>query len=321
MTHRRMARWWRRARLALLVVVLLAAGVLGGVGWVGSERALHPEPAVYPWTLAAFPELRAEPVVFQSRTGIPIAGRLFRGTNGATIVLSHGYGDHQDQLLPWAAFLNRAGFTVFTYDMRNRGSSGGDDVTLGALEQEDLLSAIDYLASRPDIDATRIGALGVSLGGAVSIMAAAQDSRIRAVVDDCGFSDAPTVIETGFEHFLGIPAFPFAPITVWIAEQRAGVTIDTVRPGDVVARLSPRPLLIIHGTADPVVPVAHSERLFAAAREPKELWLVPGAGHNESRVVAGSAYEQRVVDFFRAHLTGGAMVDPARRLVLLGVSP
>src|SRR5207248_1163959 len=160
-------------------------------------------------------------------------------------------------------------------------------------------SAVHYLTSRRDVDRARIGALGVSLGGATTILAAAQDRRIKAVVDDCGFADAPTAIANGFAYFIHLPAFPFSLIAVKIAEWRAGVNVEAVRPVDTIGRISPRPIFIIHGLADKAVLPANSVRNFAAAQEPKQYWPVPGAGHTQSRVVAGSLYVRRVDAFFR----------------------
>ncbi|HXR75256.1 MAG TPA: alpha/beta hydrolase [Bryobacteraceae bacterium] len=279
-----------------------AALTLGTIGWIGSERALRPHYYHYQQSLASFPALHAEPVRFHSSTGIDLVGRWFRGTNRSTIVLANGYGDTQDQMLPIADFLHRAGFNVLTYNMRARGDSGGDYVTLGVYEQKDLISALDYLCARSDVDPQRIGALGISMGGAVVILAAAQDKRIQAVVDDCGFSDAPSVIAASFEHFIHLPAFPFAPVTIWIADERAGIDVDSVRPMDVIARISPRPVLIIHGLDDYTVPVANSKQNFAHAREPKQLWLVPGAKHGKAHSVAKAEYERRVTAFFDAAL-------------------
>ena len=284
------------ALIVALVLLPLAAVLL--IAWSAARQALRPGPPHYDWSLADFPELPCEPVRLPGAGGVELAGRFFPGASPATIVLSHGYGDTQDQMLPWAKFLHRAGFSVFSYDMRHRGQSGGRYVTLGALEQHDLAAVIDYLATRPDVDPARIGALGVSLGGSTTILAAARDARIRAVVDDCGFGDAPSVIAASFERFVHLPRFPFAPLTVRLAEWRAGVSVHTVRPVDVVGRLSPRPLLIIHGTADIHVPPEHGEALFAAAGEPKELWRVPEVAHAEARQDSTAAYERRVVDFF-----------------------
>lgn len=282
----------------LLAGSVLVVAALGGIGWIGSERAIHPKAAHYQWRLADFPDLHPENVYFHSRTGIRVAGSFFSGTRRAVILLSHGYGDNRLQMLPWAEFLHRNGYSVFTYDMRDRGSSGGDAVTLGALEPADLVSALDYLDSRPDVDRKKIGALGLSLGGAVTILAAARDARIQAVVDDSGFSDAPDVIASSFEHFIGLPAFPFASITVEISELRTGENVRGVRPMDEIARIAPRPVFIIHCMGDKVVPPANSERNFAAAREPKQVWWIPTGGHIDGHTVAKEEYERRVDEFF-----------------------
>jgi len=289
------------------VAPLCAAAVLvlGTVGWIGSERALRPHYYHYEQSLASFPDLHAEPLSFHSSTGINLVGRWFRGTNRSTIVLANGYGDTQDQMLSIADFLHRAGFNVLTYNMRSRAGSGGEYVTLGVYEQNDLISALDYLCTRSDVDPQRIGALGVSMGGAVVILAAARDKRIKAVVDDCGFSDAPSVIAASFEHFIHLPSFPFAPVTIWIADQRAGIDVDSVRPMDVIARISPRPVFIIHGLDDFTVPVENSKQNFAHAREPKQLWLVPGAKHGKAHSVAKAEYERRVTAFFDKALKSG----------------
>jgi fermentation-respiration switch protein FrsA (DUF1100 family) len=205
-------------------------------------------------------------------------------------------------MLPFAEFLHRSGFNVLTFNSRARATSGGEYVTLGVLEQKDLISVVDFAAHRPEVDPERIGVLGVSLGGAVAILPAAADKQIRAVVDDCGFSDASSAIAASFQHFVHLPAVPFAPITVWIAGYRADIDLVRVRPVDVIGQISPRPILIIHGLDDYVLPVANSKRNFAAAREPKELWLVPGAKHGESHTVERAQYEQKVVTFFTSSL-------------------
>ncbi len=238
----------------------------------------------------------------KARTPARIAAEFFPGERRATIILSHGYGDHQEQMLPYADFLHKRGFSVLTYDMRNRGHSGGDAVTLGALEYLDLIAAVDQLMARADVDHARIGVMGVSLGGSTSLLAAAQDPRIKAVVDDSGFSDAPNVIETSFEHFIGLPAFPFAPVTVFIVRLRTGIDPNQIRPMDAVARISPRPLLIIHCMQDEIVPPANSDRNFAAAGEPKEFWRIPTGGHIKGHTVVREKYERRVGEFFEASL-------------------
>jgi fermentation-respiration switch protein FrsA (DUF1100 family) len=286
-----------RATLVAVSVVLVGFGV---IGWVGSERAIHPKAVGYSRSLADYPDLHPQEISFPSRTHITIRGRFFPGVRTVTLALSHGYGDNQEQMLPYAEFLNRAGYNVLTYDMRNRGHSGGEAVTLGALEQLDLVSAVNYLTTRGDVDPSKIGALGLSLGASTTLLAAAQDPRIKAVVDDSGFSDATEVVASSFEHFVGLSAFPFAAITISISEWRTGVDIKSIRPVDVVARISPRHLFIIHCLGDTIVPLEDSKRTFAAARAPKQVWWVQTGGHIDGHVVEREEYERRVTKFFDA---------------------
>ena len=292
-------------KLAVWILTLLCATallVLGLVGWIGSERALNPHYYKYKWSLDTFPDLHPQRIKIHSKTGVNLTGRFFAGDGKATVLLASGYGDTEDQMLPFAEFLHHGGYNVLTYNMRSRGGSEGQYVTLGLLEQADMISVVDYLSTRPDVDAGHIGALGISMGGAIAILAAAKDRRIKGVVDDCGFSDAPGVIAASFEHFIHLPAFPFAPVTVWIADVRAGIDVNTVRPMDVIGKISPRPVLIIHGLDDAVVPAENSERNFAHARQPKELWLVPHARHGNAHTIAKAAYEKRVLQFFGKNL-------------------
>lgn len=277
---------------------MLGIIALAGICWVASTKAIHPAEHGYDWSLSTFPDLKAQEIHFSTADGLALEGRYFAGTRPAVIVLSHGYGDTQEQVLPIAHFLHDAGYSVLTYNMRARGNSGGAATSLGAREQNDLVSAVSYLTiGHPEV-AKEVGVWGVSLGGAVSILAAAQDQRIKAVVDDSGFSDAPEVISSAFTHFIGLPAFPFSPITIGLAEKRLGVDLDAVRPMDVVGIISPRPIFFIHDLGDAVVPPDNTERNLAHAGEPKSVWWIPGGTHAVGHTIQKAEYEKRVVDFY-----------------------
>jgi uncharacterized protein len=226
-----------------------------------------------------------------------MSGRFFPGSSGATVILSHGYAATQDQVLPWVYILNEEGFNVFTYDMRSRGNSGGEHVTFGALEKYDLISAVDYVASRPDVDPDRIGAAGLSLGGAVSILAAAEDERINAVVSISAFSDLANVADTNFERLFNMPAFPFTSAALVLSELRTGADISSARPVDVIGSISPRPILLVHGANDEIVSWMNGYRNYHAAGEPKQIVWVPEGGHNLSDELFWGKPRDAIIEF------------------------
>src|ERR1017187_4184891 len=131
----------RGRSLCSAAVALLLAAVLG-IGWIASERAIHPAICHYEKGLADFPDLHPYQVSFESRTHIRIASWFFPAARRATVLLSHGYGDNQIQMLPYADFLVRQGFSVLTYDMRNRGRSGGDAVQTCVPERLDHVGSV-----------------------------------------------------------------------------------------------------------------------------------------------------------------------------------
>ena len=281
----------------LLILILLVLGAVFGVGWEASGRAIHPGSGTYEWQRSDYPELEAVDVLVESSTGATLAGRLFGGRTKATIVLVHGYGGNQDEMLPVAARLHEGGYTVFTYDQRGCGRSTGE-VTFGAREQDDLISVVDHLASRPDVDVERLGAFGFSMGGATALLAAARESRIKAVVADSAWSDVRHWLRPSVGAVFTHPRDRFNALSLKLAELRTGIALDDLRPVEVIARVSPRPILMIHGTADEVVVPTESERNYGAASEPKELVLVPDAGHGDTIAPGGASTDERVREFF-----------------------
>lgn len=280
-----------------LLVVLPIAGALIGLGWDASSRALHPRPATYPWQHSDYPMLHSEDVVVESSTGARLTGRFFKGQTETTIVLLHGYGGNQDEMLPTANHLHEGGYSVFTYDQRGSGASTGE-VTFGAREQDDLISVVDYLVSRPDVDREQLGALGFSMGGATTLLTAAREPRITAVVADSAWSDVRHWLRPSVGDVFLHPRDPFTALSLKLAELRTGIDLDDLRPAEVIDRVSPRPILLIHGGRDEIIVPAEAERNLAAAGEPKRLVLVPGAGHGDTIAPGEPSTEADVRAFF-----------------------
>jgi dipeptidyl aminopeptidase/acylaminoacyl peptidase len=290
-------------RVARLV---LGLGVLGlgaelYLGWKASDSAIHPPREGAPWSLSDYPQLQAQRFELRSRTGVRLVGRFFAGRRPATIVLTHGYGADQDELLPSAAALHDAGFSVATYDGRGSGASEGE-ITFGTLEQDDLRSVVDHVAGRDDVDPQRIGAFGFSMGGATTILAAARDERIKAVAADSAWADARDWLRPSVTAMVLHPRDRFSWLSLKLVELRTATRLGDLKPAREIHRLGSRPLLLIHGEADTVVPVRDAELNLAAARGPKQLVRVPGAAHGDTIRPGGAAAGDRLTAFFEQAL-------------------
>lgn len=286
---------------AALFAAPLAA--LGLVGWYGSERMTRPPrwPCQYHPAMLGLP---CEEASFPSTDGLALHGWFIPSSSSAqgTVVVCHGYGGNKDALLDYAAFLRRA-FHVLLFDFRAHGGSAGQRASLGYLERRDVGGALNYLRGR---NAGPMGIMGFSMGAAAAILAAAAYPEIAAVVADNPFATVQGAVFGGLRN-MGYPRPVAGFLSLLIAQATACRLGFWPRQGDplaVVGNLAPRPLFLIHGAADTSIPPSHSERLYAAAGEPKELWLVGGAEHCQSYAVAGAAYEERVLHFFARSLAG-----------------
>ena len=297
-----MRRYWRRWLAGALALVLV---VVVGVGFVGMQRALHPHDSKEQHSLSEY-AFTAETVAFASRDGTPLKGWFVRAglQPGPTIVLLNGYGASRSTSLPFASFLHDAGYHVLLFDFRHTGESGGDAVSLGAYEVGDALGALDYLANRAEVDQRRIGLEGVSMGAAVAILTAARDPRAIGVVAEAPFPDVLSIISTEYEHTVHLPAFPFAPVTIALADLRLRTRIENISPLREIAGLGQRPLFLISDGADQQIPPANQQRLFESAPGPKQLWLADGATHAHGHTVQRAEYEPRVLAFWKDAFAG-----------------
>jgi fermentation-respiration switch protein FrsA (DUF1100 family) len=299
-------RYWRNlAVFALCIVSLVAAiGCLSLARW-RAMALVHP-PRRKPHITPADHGIHTwEDVAFASADGTRLVGWFIPpdpGADGAAIVYLHGLGNNRSELLDQAAMLREHGYGGLLFDLRNHGDSGGTTTTLGYTEVEDLRGAVAYLLTRPEVSADRIGVVSQSMGSAVALRGAPDIPEIRALVVQSAFSSIEDNIAEGVKAFAGLPPFPFAPLVIWFCESETGLAIRLVRPIDEVARISPRPILFLHGELDPAIPVENAIRLYEAAGEPKELYVVPGAGHGGFLDVAPDACERRIVDFMNAYM-------------------
>lgn len=309
---RRLALRWRdpemspRKWLKAIALILPAFVLFFLVG----ERILRSYVLAHPHTPAVELEEAqvggpVERVRFESTDGVELIGWFVPAAHpangGATVVASHGSHGTGPYHYPGIAFLHDAGYNLFVFDHRAHGQSGGTSTTLGPLEVRDLRGAVAYLASRPDVDPARIGAIGCSMGSAISIVAAAEDNGIRAVVAESVYADMGELWARF--GYVGVRGKPIHWSWGWLMRAMTrlwtGYPVRTFKPVAVIGAIAPRPLLLIHGEHDNAAcTVADAERLYEAAGEPKELWIVPGAGHCNAHALLPGKYETRVRGFF-----------------------
>ena len=264
-------------------------------------------PPRYPLTVPPSDYQREyEKVAFVTKDGLTLAGWLIKpdhvGKIVPAIVICHGLGANRSDFTDLAVFLARRGYLVLAFDFRAHGDSEGSRTSLGYHEQKDVKAALHYLSSRPEVDQGRIGIFGFSLGGSTAILAAAETRKFRAIAVDSAFTslrDQARQAITGYYH---LPSFPFVGLSVLGYELYFQTTVKRIDPESVIGEISPSPLLIIAGEGDDMIPAENGRRLFHAAKEPKELWVIPVAGHGGTVAAAGNAYNKRIGDFFDKHL-------------------
>ena len=246
-----------------------------------------------------------ERVTFQNRTGLRIAGwTAIREDAPGTVIFCHGVWANHREMESRAESLWNRGFSVMTFDFQGCGESEGRYTSLGLREVDDLFAAVDYLAARGD--AGPLGVVGNSMGGAVAIMVAAGDERIRAVVTDGAFAAAGRdFVGYAFHGVAGLPSPLFQDAVVAVSEWLSGARLDRIRPVDSIGAIAPRPVMLVHCADDELVRAADARALFAAAGEPKTLWIVPDCAHVQSFHIETDQYVRRVEEFFRRAFATG----------------
>ncbi|NWF80773.1 MAG: alpha/beta hydrolase [Chloroflexi bacterium] len=278
-------------------------GVLGAAWYVSVRVSPEPRRTIYdgytftPWELG----LPYEAVSFPSADGLRLSGWwLPHADPRGVIVGCHGHAGRKDELLGIGAACWRAGYSLLLFDFRGRGDSDPWPQTLVSREVDDLHAALAYARDRAA--GLRIGLLGYSMGAAVALLAAADAPDVAAVVADSSFSAGREVVADAVRSVLPLPPEVLVLAADELVHLRHGYRFSRVRPVDAIARLTPRPVLLIHGAADHVVPVTHAQRLYAAAGEPRELWIVDGADHCGAYFADRVTYCRRVTGFFDQYL-------------------
>ncbi len=292
--------------------------IFGGVGGTIGVLSLLCGAAIYlvdtltrPKKLAPFADytftpfeldLPAETVAFSPRRGEhKVSGWFIPRANATTTVLvCPGYRSSKTDMLGISNFLWKAGHNVLAFEYYGHGAQVGTPITLGYREMQDFMGAVDYAQERAP--GTRLGVAAYSMGAAIAIMCSAHLPEIEAIVADSPFATHASVVDYNVRRAFHMPSAPFAWLADYVLGWRAGYHFRQVEPLRDIAQLAPRPILLIHGGKDTIVDPHDAPLLYAAAQEPKELWMVPEADHCGAYFVDRPLYVKKVLTFFEENL-------------------
>ena len=290
------SRPWRYLRRSLLVVAGIAAAYFIIFPLSFAYVVTHTARGFVPDA-----ELGAayEEVSFRTSDGLELRGWYIPSKNRAAVIAFPGRSGPQRP----ARMLARHGYGVLLFDRRGEGESDGDPNIFGWKGERDVHAAVAFLQQRPDVDRERIGGIGLSVGGEMMIEAAAESDGLKAVVSEgagirsiresLAVPDTRKRIEGSLVHAVVTPA---------IAVFSNGLPPPSLE--DLAADVAPTPLFLIYAVPGQGGEAELSELYFDSAREPKEIWLVPGAGHTGGIEARPDEYERRVVGFFDDALLG-----------------
>ncbi len=234
----------------------------------------------FPWSdrdWARISALPLEDVWFRSTDGTPLFG-WYAGSSGTPGVLlwCHGNAGNIIHRLENLAELHRLGLSVFLFDYRGYGRSSGKPSEDGLYQ--DALAAHAYLTEKREISARRIVVFGRSLGAAVAGEVASRRPAAGLILE----SAFPSVAALAKAHYFGLPAHLLLRARFNLADRLRDIHV---------------PILVVHGDRDDIVPIEMGKQVFEAAHEPKSLFIIPGANHNDTYVVGGKPYFQRLRRF------------------------
>src|ERR1700704_6334438 len=299
-----------RRLIRILLIILLFPPTLAAVGgWLAGPSFLHPikrelTPELIRNADVTFEQIGVHRDSFDVRASDGVLLRGWKVTaakpNGNWVLVYHGVADNRMGVLEHARMLLLAGYSVVMMDSRAHGASEGSMATYGWLERNDTRFIVDALESSEY--PRHLFALGESMGAGIALQSAAVEPRIEAVVAEASFAN---LRELPYDY-AGLQRYPLLGMTllapgawtmVYHGELAAGFPAGEVSPEKSVAA-RPFPVLLICDADDRVLPCRHTKRIYAAARGPKQMWVVPGAFHTAALGYEPVEFRRRGLEFF-----------------------
>lgn len=221
---------------------------------------------------------------------------MFTETHKWVITL-HGFTGTKREMYPFAYWYHLQGFNVLDPDLRCQGESDGDFIGMGYTDSQDVLLWIDeILKIDPEAE---IVIHGESMGAATALMLSGMEDlpeQVKCIVSDCAYTDAYTIMKEKISDWFHVPGGPLADCVSWALKAAGGYDLKDASALEAVQK-SDTPTLFIHGKEDKMIPVSMCLELYQAASCEKEIMLVEGAGHAQSKDKDPVAYFDRVSGF------------------------
>jgi pimeloyl-ACP methyl ester carboxylesterase len=303
--------------MALGVLALVLVALYLGIGGVAAAQLTLPK-RVFDETLNPGAHgLSFEELTIPARgDGLRIAAWYIPSEeNHRAIILVHGRDNSRtngfvDHFVEFAGELHRAGFSVLMIDLRGHGQSADSRYTFGLNERRDVLGAVDWLRAH-GYGTGSVGVLGYSLGAASVVGAASEEPDLAAIWIDSSYAEVASVIEGSWKQESGLPLV-FLHSTRFMGRLLYGIDITASRPVDEIGRIAPRPIFLTHCRQDPMIPIAHMERLLGKSGR-SQSWIISNCDqhtlqdtivpekynhHALGYNLQPEMYTQRVIQFF-----------------------
>ena len=246
--------------------------------WIGQRRMIYLPFGGTP-ALAEHDVPDAEAVTVRTTDGLDLGAWYLPAASagtGITVIVFNGNAGHRGFRTPLARALAAQGIATLLLDYRGFGGNPGSPSEAGLMQ--DARAARAWLDTKPGVDRTRIAYFGESLGSGVAVQLAAEHPPAALILR----SPYTSLADVGRLHY------PFLPVSLLLRDRFS--SIDTIRRVHA-------PVLVIAGERDSIIPASNSERLFAAANDPKRLEIIPGADHNDLALLSGSRMVDAIVRF------------------------
>jgi len=286
---------FRGVRTHAFIAIGIAMLVAGATtSWLLGSRLVRPvnHPVPLPAGFAA-------QVVSVPGPGYAVAGWwLNQGGKSPVVLLLHSIRADRSSMLSRAKLLLGHGFSVLLVDLQGHGETPGTAITLGSRESADVRAALRWL--KREAPSRRIGVIGCSLGGA-AVLLGPQPSGFDAVVLEAVYPRVAGAIENRIRIRYGPLAPVLAPLLLAQLRPRLHLSPRDLEPIRSIGRLG-SPVLVVAGSRDQHTTLAESEELFGAAVQPKRLWVVAGARHQDFLTFDPGGYDSEVVGFLLEYL-------------------